>query len=166
MRIWILRHGEAERETRHDPERVLTARGHDDATAAGIFLSGVVSASLQVCASPYKRAQQTAQAAVQALPQQRIATVDWLTPDNDPPIVLRALEQLSPKSKLPRDDILLVSHQPLVSALIGVLISGDYRAGPPMHTASLAELELDAIGVGCAKLISLRHAPAFHKATI
>lgn len=160
MRIWILRHGEAERETRYDPDRALTARGNDDAQAAGIFLSGVVPASLQVCASPYKRAQQTAQAAVQALPQQRIATVDWLTPDTDPQIVLRAFEQL------PRNDILLVSHQPLVSALIGVLTSGDYRAGPAMNTASLAELELTTVGIGCAKLISLRHAPAFHKAAI
>lgn len=155
MRIWILRHGEAERETRHDPDRALTKRGSDDAKAAGVFLSGAIATPLQVCASPYKRAQQTAQAAV---PQQLVATVDWLTPDTDPRAVLHALE------KLPFDNILLVSHQPLVSALIGVLVSGDYRAGPAMHTASLAELELNSIGVGCAKLISLRHPPAFHKA--
>jgi phosphohistidine phosphatase len=157
MRIWILRHGEAERETRSDPDRALTARGAEDAKAAGVFLSGIASASLRICASPYKRAQQTAQAAAQALPQRHIATVDWLTPDTDLPVVLHALE------KLPRNDILLVSHQPLVSALLGVLISADYRAGPPMHTASLAELEIDTIGAGCAKLISLRHAPDFKK---
>lgn len=160
MRIWVLRHGEAECETHRDSERALTAHGSDDAKAAGIFLSAVAPASLQICASPYKRAQQTAHAAAQALPQQHITTVDWLTPDTDPQIVLRALEQL------PRNDILLVSHQPLVSALLGVLMSGDYRAGPSMNTASLAELELTTIGIGCAKLISLRHAPLFHKAGI
>lgn len=158
MRIWVLRHGEAEHQTRHDPERALTERGRGDAEAAGVFLSGVAPASLQVYASPYRRAQQTAQAVTQALPQQGISTVDWLTPDTDVPVVLRALEKLS------RDAVLLVSHQPLVSALLGVLISGDYRAGPSMHTASLAEVELDTIGVGCAKLLSLRHAPDFHKA--
>ena len=157
MRIWILRHGEAERETRYDPERALTERGREDAKAAGIFLSGIVAASLHIYASPYKRAQQTAEAAAQALPNQRIATMDWLTPDTEPQIILRALEQL------PRNDILLVSHQPLVSTLLGVLISGDYRAGPAMHTASLAELAVDHIGIGNAKLISLRHAPDFHK---
>ena len=59
------------------------------------------------------------------------------------------------------DALLLVSHQPLVSALCGLLVSGDYRAGPAMHTASLAELELDMIGAGCARLVSLRHAPDY-----
>lgn len=158
MRIWVLRHGEAERETRSDPERTLTLHGAECAQAAGVFLSSLVADSLQICASPYVRAQQTAFAAAQALPHQRIATVDWLMPDTDIPIVLRAL------SKLSHYDTLLVSHQPLVSALLGVLISGDYRAGPPMNTASLAELELNTVGTGCAKLISLRHAPDFNQA--
>lgn len=160
MRIWVLRHGEAERQTQSDPDRALTARGSDDAHAAGVHLSKIVSPDLQIYASPYKRAQQTAQAAMQALPQQRIVTVEWLTPDTDLSIVLRGLEQL------PRSDTLLVSHQPLVSALLGVLIEGDYRAGPAMSTASLAEIEVNAIGIGCAKLISLRHAPDYQQTTL
>lgn len=160
MRIWVLRHGEAERQTQYDPGRALTARGSDDAKAAGVVLSKFVPASLQICASPYKRAQQTAQATVLALPHQNITTVNWLTPDIEPRVTLRALEQL------PHNDILLVSHQPLVSALVGLLIDGDYRAGPPMSPASLAELELTTIGVGCAKLVSLRHAPDFNKAIL
>ena len=166
MRIWVLRHGEAERQTQYDPDRVLTTRGSEDAKAAGVVLSKLVPATLQICASPYKRAQQTAQAAVLALPHQHISTVNWLTPDIDPREVLRSLEQLPALYQLPKNDILLVSHQPLVSALIGVLIDGDYRAGPPMNTASLAELEVSTIGVGCAKLISLRHAPDFNEAVI
>lgn len=160
MRIWVLRHGEAERQTQHDPDRLLTARGSEDAKTAGVILSKFASAALQIYASPYKRAQQTAQAAALALPHQNIATVNWLTPDTDPRLVLRALEQL------PQSDLLLVSHQPLVSALVGVLIDGDYRAGPSMSPASLAELELTTIGAGCAKLISLRHAPDFSKAAL
>ncbi|MFT3931431.1 MAG: phosphohistidine phosphatase SixA [Spongiibacteraceae bacterium] len=160
MRIWVLRHGEAERQTQYDPDRILTARGTEDAKNAGLVLSKFVSNTLQIFASPYRRAQQTAQAAALALPHQNISTVDWLTPDIDPRIVLCSLEQL------PQNDFLLVSHQPLVSALIGVLIDGDYLAGPPMSPASLAELELTTVGVGCATLISLRHAPDFHKAAI
>lgn len=158
MRIWVLRHGEAERQTQYDPDRALTLRGSDDAKAAGVFLSTIVTSALQICASPYKRAQQTAQAAALALPHQTIATVNWLTPDFEPNEVLRAL------GKLPLGDILLVSHQPLVSALVGLLIDGDYQAGPPMSPASIAEMELSKIGIGCAKLISLRHAPDFQKA--
>ncbi len=166
MRIWILRHGEAERQTQHDPDRVLTVRGSEDAKAAGVTLSKLISGPLQIFASPYQRAQQTAQAAVLALPDPSVSTVNWLTPDTDPREVVRSLEQVLASEQSPQSDILLVSHQPLVSALIGVLIDSDYRAGPPMNTASLAELELSAIGVGYAKLISLRHAPDFSKTII
>ncbi len=158
MRIWVLRHGEAERQTQYDPERALTTRGTDDAEKAGVVLSAFVTSSLQIFASPFKRAQQTAQAAVLALPQQRITTVEWLTPESDPSSAIRTLDSLAD------EDILLVSHQPLVSALIGVLTAGDYRAGPPMGTASLAELEMQTVGAGCATLRSLRHAPDFQKA--
>ena len=158
MHIWILRHGEAEREIRHDPDRALTERGKHDAKAAGGLLAKETSKDLIVFASPYKRAQQTAHAALKAMPHHRIITADWLQPDTDPHAVLKELDALKVH------EILLVSHQPLVSALAGVLISGDYRDGPPLHTASLLELKLKSVGAGCAKLISLRHAPDYHKA--
>jgi phosphohistidine phosphatase len=160
MHIWILRHGEAERETRHDPDRALTDCGKHDAKTVGELLAKETSEDLVVFVSPYKRAQQTAHAALKAMPQHSIITADWLQPESDPYDVIKQLDALS------ADEVLLVSHQPLVSALAGVLISGDYRDGPPMHTASLLELKLSQVGAGCAKLISLRHAPAFHKATI
>lgn len=157
MKVWILRHGEAERETRYDPDRALTARGKHDAKAAGEFLAKETSKELLVFASPYKRAQQTARAALQAMPQHSLVTAEWLQPETDPHAVIRKLDELH------AHEILLVSHQPLVSALAGVLIRGDYRAGPPLHTASLLELKLQHVGTGCAEVKSLRHAPEFHK---
>ncbi len=157
MRIWILRHGEAERLTQHDPDRALTERGKQEAKTAGEFLAKEISSDLVVFASPYKRAQQTARAALKAMSHEKIITAEWLQPDTDPLDVLKQLEKLS------AHDILLVSHQPLVSALAGVLVSSDYRDGPPMHTASLLELKLSQVGAGCAKLKSLRHAPDFRK---
>lgn len=158
MQLWILRHGDAERETRHDPDRALTERGERDATAVGIWLAGVAPAALTVIASPYQRAQQTARAALGAFPGKTLTSVDWLTPDVDPRHALRELAELRV------DAALLVSHQPLVSALCGLLVSGDYRAGPPLHTASLVELELDVVGAGCARLLSLRNAPDYRQA--
>jgi phosphohistidine phosphatase len=114
---------------------------------------------LQIFASPYQRAQQTAKNAALALPNQSIRTVNWLTPDCDPNDVIKNINQLT------FSELLLVSHQPLVSALIGAFVSGDYLAGAPMATASLAELEMKTIAAGCASLYSLRHAPDYqHKA--
>lgn len=160
MRLWILRHGEAERHTQRDAERNLTAQGELDARAAGNYLAAAATPALRVLASPYRRAQQTAQCVVIALPGKPISTVDWLIPDDDPNIVIDEL------AKLHDTEILLVSHQPLVSALAGLLISGDYRAGPAMGTASLAELDLSMVAAGCGRLLSLRHAPNYLQSVI
>lgn len=160
MRLWILRHGEAERHTQRDSERNLTAQGELDARAAGSYLASVAAPTLRILASPYRRAQQTAQCVLIALPGKIIATVDWLTPDDDPKIALGEL------AKLRDSEVLLVSHQPLVSALAGLLTHGDYRAGPAMGTATLAELDLSMVAVGCGNLLSLRHAPNYLQSVI
>ena len=158
IRIWVLRHGEAERDTQHDPERALTERGKQHARAAGEWLASVASTDLRVLASPYRRAQQTAKKVLKAFPEKTITTVEWLVPDFDPRAALDELATF-------RDsELLLVSHQPLVSALIGLLVAADYRAGPPMETASLTELTMSIIAPGYATLCSLRHAPHYAQA--
>lgn len=158
IRLWVLRHGEAERETQYDPERALTERGEQHARAAGEWLATVASADLRVLVSSYRRAQQTAKNALLAFPEKNITTVEWLTPDSDPHAALDRLAEFGER------EFLLVSHQPLVSAFIGLLVAGDYRAGPPMDTASLSELTMSIIAPGCATLCSLRHAPQYTKA--
>lgn len=162
IRLWILRHGEAERETQHDPDRALTERGKHHARAAGEWLASVASVDLRVLASPYHRAQQTAKKVLKAFPEKNseknITTVEWLVPDFDPRAALDELATFRER------ELLLVSHQPLVSALIGLLVAADYRAGPPMETATLAELTMSIIAPGCATLCSLRHAPHYAKA--
>lgn len=154
-RVWILRHGEAERETLRDSDRRLTDRGMSDASAVGEWLATISTPALKIFASPYTRAQQTAKQAAVALPNKSIATVSWLTPDIDPAEAVAAID------KLEFSELLLVSHQPLVSALIGVFVANDYRAGAPMATASLAELEMNIVAADCAVLASLRHAPDY-----
>jgi phosphohistidine phosphatase len=158
MKLWILRHGEAEPRKTTDAARALTAHGVEEALAAGKCLARFAGADLVVLASPYVRAQQTAAAVLRSVKAKApLITVDWCTPDDDP---VKALEQLALRSE---GELLLVSHMPLVSALTGLLVHGDLRAGPPMHTASLAELDVPQIAAGCAQLLSLRHPPEFKK---
>jgi phosphohistidine phosphatase len=57
----------------------------------------------------------------------------------------------------PDDEILLVSHQPLLGDLAGLLIHGHRQAPLPMSTASLAELEGEAVAAGLMNLRDLRH---------
>lgn len=160
IRIWVLRHGEAERNTGHDPDRALTERGVHHAQAAGAWLATVATSDLRAIASPYLRAQQTAQQVLRSVPNKTLTTVEWLAPDLNPRDVLAELK------KIPDREILLVSHQPLVGALVGLLVAADYRAAPPMETAALAELSLSLIAPGMATLMSLRCAPDYNSPVI
>lgn len=152
MKLWIMRHGQAHAMADSDPQRTLTARGHQEARKMAIEL---VDEPLDVIlASPYTRAQQTAAEVVDVTGYRRaVATVPWLTPDDDPMAVIDFLAERSEQS------MLLVSHQPLVSQLISVLVDGNRQGHYPMSTASLACVELDLMAAGVARLLSLQ-APA------
>lgn len=148
MKLWVLRHGEAESHAPSDAQRNLTERGREEVLHSAAHLIGQPISA--IIASPYVRAQQTAQLVREALgfvPE--IRTVSWLTPDGNP---LQVLEKLDTD-----DNALLVSHQPLVGNLISFLQHGHQRQPQPMHTASLAELEGDFPLVGLMSLNSVKN---------
>lgn len=148
MNIWILRHGQAEGLAASDELRALTTEGQEEALLMATQLAG--QSIDAILASPYRRAQQTAQVVQSQLQVRRgVATAAWLTPDDDPRRVLKFLAERS------EANLLLVSHQPLVSQLVSLLVEG-HRAGHyPMPTAGLARIELDfpAAGLGQLRLL-------------
>ncbi|MBD1552007.1 phosphohistidine phosphatase SixA [Pseudomonas typographi] len=150
MRLWIMRHGEAQAHAPSDALRPLSARGKAQALESAAQLRGVPLAG--ILASPYTRAQQTAllvqQALGGALP---LHTVPWLTPDTDPGATLCGLEGQA------LGEWLLVSHQPLVGCLLGLLERGEPVALHPMNTASLAELDGEGALAGLMTLRNLFH---------
>ncbi|MNP46703.1 phosphohistidine phosphatase [compost metagenome] len=100
--------------------------------------------------SPYLRAQQTAQLVREALGfEPELRTVDWLTPETRPQKVLERLED--------QDNVLLVSHNPLVGSLLGFLQHGHLQHPEQVQTAGLAELEGDMPLAGALKLKGIRH---------
>ncbi|WP_271043748.1 phosphohistidine phosphatase SixA [Pseudomonas sp. VB3] len=148
MKLWVLRHGEAESHAPSDAQRNLTERGREEVLHSAAHLIGQPISA--IIASPYVRAQQTAQLVREALgfvPE--IRTVSWLTPDGNP---LQVLEKLDTD-----DNVLLVSHQPLVGNLISFLQYGHQRQPQPMHTASLAELEGDFPLAGLMSLNNVKN---------
>lgn len=150
MKLWILRHGEAQNRARTDAERELTANGREEVLTSAAHLMG--QPLRWIIASPYVRAQQTAELVRQALGfADSIVTVPWLTPDSDPRKVLDHLDLYA------SDDVLLVSHQPLVGSLIGLAVHGNLQQAYAMHTASLAELEADLPLAGAMTLEGVRH---------
>jgi phosphohistidine phosphatase len=150
VKIWVLRHGEAEARASSDAARELTDRGcHQVVESARQLLGKPLQ---RIIASPYVRARQTAEQVQQVLRRREaVVTVPWLTPDSDPRRVLSELDALN------LDHVLLVSHQPLVGALIGLLVHGSYQHPEPMSTASLAELEGEHVLAGGMQLVGVHH---------
>lgn len=145
--LYIMRHGHATAQAATDAQRPLSGHGVKEVESAAAHLAGVVPDVFW--ASPYLRAQQTAEiikeAAELSIP---FETIDTITPDDHPAAVAQALSELGEKSA-----ILMVSHNPLVSALVSWLVDGHYQGGYGMQTANIACLEFDeVIGPGLGVL--------------
>ena len=150
MNLWLLRHGQAEQQAARDAQRALTRHGRQEVVDSAAHLLGRPLQAILV--SPYVRARQTAELVCQALDYRGVVEIhDWLTPDSDP---RQALDRLAERQE---DELLLVSHQPLVGALAGVLIHGHRQQPLAMHTASLAGLHGEMLLAGGLELTHLHH---------
>ncbi|MFJ7285435.1 phosphohistidine phosphatase SixA [Pseudomonas sp. NPDC099000] len=150
MKLWVLRHGEAEPHGSkpHDSERALTEHGRKEVLTSAARLIGKPLTAIY--ASPYLRAQETAQLVREALGfEPEIRTVEWLTPDTDPDKVADQLVSVS--------DVLLVSHNPLVGNLLSYLQHGAGYPPERVSTAGLAELESAELLIGSMKLNGIKH---------
>ena len=153
MRLWLLRHGQAGPYVRSgDHLRELTAHGRREVLHAAGHLLGAPLQTILV--SSYVRAQQTAELVHEALGRApALLTVDGITPDDDPHEALRLLAGRS------EEELLVVSHQPLLGALAGLLLHGHLQELLPLQTASLALLEGAMPLAGLMELRALHHPP-------
>ncbi|MBB1521427.1 phosphohistidine phosphatase SixA [Aquipseudomonas guryensis] len=150
MKLWLLRHGEAEPRARSDAERALTEHGRKEVRHAAKHLRGV--ALTKILVSPYRRAQQTAELVRETLGLQLpLTTFDWLTPDDDPRAVLQQLDADA------ADEYLIVSHNPLLGSLAGLLVHGNLQQPITLHTASLVCLSGEHLLAGALALDALHH---------
>ncbi|WP_426619319.1 phosphohistidine phosphatase SixA [Pseudomonas rustica] len=149
MKLWVLRHGEAvPYGSCPDSERELTDHGRKEGLSSAAHLIGQPLTAIY--ASPYLRAQQTAQIVREALGfEPEIRTVEWLTPEVDPDKVTDQLVSVS--------NVLLVSHNPLVGNLLSYLQHGAGYPPEKVSTAGLAELESPELLIGSMTLNSLKH---------
>lgn len=156
MNIIILRHGEAESYAESDAARNLTPCGQTQASNAGSCLKQLGIQPDMIWVSPLVRAQQTCAAAMAAMQcSVKPHTTELLIPEANPTQLINELSQRSFST------LLLVSHQPLVSALVGLFGDNDKRVGPPMSPGSMALLQTEIPLAGCCELQWLRHAPHF-----
>lgn len=147
MKIYFMRHGEASWRAPCDAERPLTDQG---VLRLRRTLSGAAEQMSDVdCIvhSPYLRAVQTAQIAAQVLNvSQLIPDARW-TPDCAIPPALAALEAYAERT------VLVVTHNPLVSMLVGVLCSGERALPEPFDTGTIACVEASWPAAGLGSLL-------------
>lgn len=153
MNIYIMRHGDAVLRAPTDAQRPLSPRGQQQVIAASRHLAGVKPDLLWV--SPYLRAQETADGILDNVPWSLPKTIqEGIVPDAPYKSVIAALDALSGV-----ETIVLVSHNPLVSALANGLVSGQPNGTVGFSTATVACLETPHVGLGLATLRWLEHTP-------
>lgn len=139
-----MRHGDAE-PGNPDRHRPLSNHGREQVSKQALAHKSEANRLQQLVCSPYTRAAQTARLFAQ-LTQSNTIAIDWLddlTPQGNP----RAIEGFLQQTQA--DNLLMVSHLPLVGLLIDYLTG---ETGTPMGTASLASLSMDYPAQGMATL--------------
>ena len=148
MNLYLLRHGEAEPRQYDDPQRALTEKGRQEVEqVAQQFAQRRIV--LDACYySPYLRTSQTcslflAGAGIPLKPE----ALELLTPAHRASQVVSHLRQLAAR------DVLLVTHNPLVSELMALLTD---TALADMHifgTAELNALTCETVSRGGASVL-------------
>ena len=150
MEIYILRHGIAvNRGTpgyKKDSDRPLTPEGEEKVhQIAKAMLAMELKFDLML-SSPYLRSKQTAQIVAAELDEE-VTLTDLLTPDGNPLELIRELNDEKPQSAL------LVGHEPYLSGLISVLVTGESKAAIELKKGGLCKLSADRVSFGqCATL--------------
>ncbi|MFP8965415.1 phosphohistidine phosphatase SixA [Pokkaliibacter sp. CJK22405] len=142
LSLFIMRHGEAEMVAASDSQRPLTALGKESNLRVAQRLAQAPIMPERLVASPYLRAQQTAEIVRQSLGLESVATLPIITPDDPLRPVIDWLDTQS-------GSVMLVSHMPLVAYLCAWLL--DARPVSFM-TSEVRHLELDFVAQGCARL--------------
>lgn len=150
MRLFVMRHGQAEPVAATDEQRALTNHGRAEvATVAKQHLAHITFD--QVYVSPYLRAQQSWQEIQnQGVKFNVQETVNWITPDVSPQ---KAIDHLLERSG-DAEAILLVCHQPFVGRVTTLLCDG-HDHGLPIATGGLVSMDTEVIARQCAMLNSI-----------
>jgi len=133
-----------------DSKRQLTTEGRTKTRRAAKGMKALGLDFDVILSSPYLRAKQTAEIVSDIFDAQtQLRYSDHLKPSGKPDALLRQILQLAK----PPDNVLLVGHEPHLSSLISLLISGQTDCALAMKKGGLCKLSTDALRPGrCATL--------------
>ena len=157
MNLFILRHGLASDpgedglpKDLKDAERPLSAKGKQRMWRLTEAMRAMELQFDVVASSPLLRARQSAQIVTEALALRRkLVLTDHLAPAGSPQLLVEQLNELGPRAK----NILLVGHEPYLSRLIALLLTGGTTAAIDLKKGGLARLEIETLR--CARCATL-----------
>ncbi|HEX4911683.1 MAG TPA: histidine phosphatase family protein [Permianibacter sp.] len=143
----LLRHGQAEPYRLDDASRALVAQGEAQVARSAAFLAAQGYVPTALLASPYRRAQQSAECIQQQLAlSQPISRESLLVPDADVvqtgALLAATLESLMAGPQRPV--LLAASHMPLVASLRGYFVGAERG----FQTGALCVIERHQAGAG------------------
>lgn len=154
MNLYLLRHGLAVEPGTHgfakDADRPLTSKGERKLWKIAEAIEAMEIAFDLILSSPYVRARQTAEIIAEALnARKRLEFSDALVPSGS---VKRLIESLN-NLQAPPGNVLLVGHEPYLSELISLLVSGQVGFAVVMKKGGLCKLSVQSLHAGrCATL--------------
>jgi phosphohistidine phosphatase len=154
MNLFILRHGLAVEPGSagftKDSDRPLTPKGERKLWKIAGAMEELELKFHCVLSSPYVRAHQTAEIIAEGLGvSKKVELCEHLTPAGS---VRKLIDLLNHREPEPTD-VLLVGHEPYLSSLISLLVSGDPHCQVLMKKGGLCKLSTDELEHGrCATL--------------
>jgi phosphohistidine phosphatase len=154
VNLYLLRHGIAVDPGAHgcknDSERPLIPKGERRLRAAATAMEKLELSFDLILSSPFVRARQTAEIVAEELKLKKLLKFsDDLVPGGNSKGLIHALNELKPEP----ENLLLVGHEPSLSRLISLLVSGDADAAIEMKKGGLCKLEAGELRHGrCARL--------------
>ena len=155
MKLYFLRHGLAvERGTpgfRADSERPLTPKGEREMKRIAAGIRALDLAPKAILSSPYARAWRTAEIVAATLDTlEDLKLSKNLAADADPAALVDELTT----DFAACESMMLVGHEPYLSALISLLVSGGLSAGIALRKGGLCKLQIEGAvkPARCAKL--------------
>ena len=154
MKLYILRHGIAvEPGTsgyENDADRPITPEGERKLRQIGEAMEALELSFDLILSSPYLRARQTAEVVAEVLKAgKKLELSEVLTPGGSTKKLVELLNRQAPRP----ESVLLVGHEPYLSGLISLLVSGKEAFTVVMKKGGLCKLSTDSLKHGhCATL--------------
>lgn len=143
MLIYLLRHGMAEEKGVSDAARELSRQGVIETRSMAQKLKLYEPQLDRALMSPLQRARQTASMLRMVFPNIRFDVDQGLEPGGDVYDVLESIEKMNVQH------LLMVSHNPLLSNLLSLILDGTLETTRPFECSHLYCIEMDFIAPGC-----------------